>query len=303
MSIHKIQILPIIEASLVTFLWSTSYILIRIGLKEINPLAFAAYRYVIASLILLFPFLYQLKKGRINKLSPKSVGIFVLLGFTGFFIAQGLQFFGLYFLNSISVTFILNLTPIFVLGLSVFFLEERPSPLQLTGIVLTLAGVVVFFYSALQDIRIITGVLITLISGVGWAIYMIISRHYLGKKSENVITLTSISMFFGGLMLISTTIITGNIVNVSFNSWMIILWLSIVNTVVAFFIWNLALRTLTAVEQSILQNTMLIQITILAIFFLQETINAQKILGMAIVFIGVLIVQLRPKKRKATQNF
>jgi drug/metabolite transporter (DMT)-like permease len=303
MSIQKLQILPLIEASLVTFLWSTSYILIRIGLKEINPLAFAAYRYVIASLILLLPFLYQLKKGRINKLSPKSVGIFVLLGFTGFFIAQGLQFFGLYFLNSISVTFILNLTPIFVLGLSVFFLEERPSPLQLTGIVLTLSGVVVFFYSALQDIRMITGVLITLISGVGWAIYMIISRHYLGKNYENVITLTSISMFFGGLMLVSATVITGNIVNVSFNSWMIILWLSIVNTVVAFFLWNLALRTLTAVEQSILQNTMLIQITILAIFFLQETINAQKILGMAIVFIGVLIVQLRPKKRKATRNF
>jgi len=303
MSIQKIQMLPLIEASLVTFLWSTSYIFIRIGLKEINPLAFAAYRYVIASLILLFPFLYQLKKGRINKLSPKSVAIFVLLGFTGFFIAQGLQFFGLYFLNSITVTFILNLTPIFVLGFSVFFLEERPSTLQLMGIVLTLSGVVVFFYSALPDIRMINGVLITLISGVGWAIYMIISRHYLGKNYENVISLTSISMFFGGLMLISATIITGNIVNVSFNSWMIILWLSIVNTVVAFVLWNLALRTLTAVEQSILQNTMLIQITILAIFFLQETINAQKILGMATVFIGVLIVQLRPKKENQSEIF
>ena len=68
--------------------------------------------------------------------------------------------------------------------------------------------------------------------------------------------------------------------------------------VVAFFLWNHALKTLKAVEQSILQNTMLLQITILAVFFLQETINAQKILGMAIVFIGVLIVQLRSNKRK-----
>jgi drug/metabolite transporter (DMT)-like permease len=166
------------------------------------------------------------------------------------------------------------------------------------GIILTLSGVVVFFYSTLYDIRMITGVLITLISGVGWAIYMIISRYYLGKNYEDVITLTSISMFFGGLMLLSATIITGNIVNVSFNSWIIILWLSIVNTVVAFFLWNLALKTLKAVEQSILQNTMLLQITILSLFFLQETINAQKILGMTFVFIGVLIVQLRPNKKK-----
>ena len=298
MTTQKTRMLPLIEASLVTFLWSTSYILIRIGLKEINPLAFAAYRYIIASLILLFPFLYQLKKGKINKLSPKSVTIFLLLGFTGFFIAQGLQFFGLYFLNSVTVTFILNLTPIFVLGLSVFFLNERPSTLQLMGIALTLSGVVIFFYSALLDIGMITGVLITLISGVGWAIYMIISRYYLRINYENVITLTSISMLFGGLMLLSATIITGNIVNVSFNNWIMILWLSIVNTVVAFFLWNHALKTLKAVEQSILQNTMLLQITILAVIFLQETINEQKILGMAIVFIGVLIVQLKSKKEK-----
>ena len=298
MTTQKTRMLPLIEASLVTFLWSTSYILIRIGLKEINPLAFAAYRYIIASLILLFPFLYQLKKGKINKLSPKSVTIFLLLGFTGFFIAQGLQFFGLYFLNSVTVTFILNLTPIFVLGLSVFFLNERPSNLQLMGIALTLSGVVIFFYSALLDIGMITGVLITLISGVGWAIYMIISRYYLRKNYENVITLTSISMLFGGLMLLSATIITGNIVNVSFNNWIMILWLSIVNTVVAFFLWNHALKTLKAVEQSILQNTMLLQITILAVIFLQETINEQKILGMAIVFVGVLIVQLKAKKEK-----
>lgn len=34
------------EALLVTFLWSTSYVLIKLGLKELNPIAFAAYRYL-----------------------------------------------------------------------------------------------------------------------------------------------------------------------------------------------------------------------------------------------------------------
>ena len=298
MRIQKTRMLSLIEASLVTFLWSTSYILIRIGLKEINPLAFAAYRYVIASFILLFPFFYQLKKGRTSKLNPNCIAIFLLLGFTGFFIAQGLQFFGLYFLNSVTVTFILNLTPIFVLGLSVFFLNELPSNVQLIGITLTLSGVLVFFYGALPDVRMITGVLVTLISGIGWAFYMIISRHFLGKNNENVITFTTISMLLGGFMLLSATGITGNIVNVSFNSWMIILWLSIINTAVAFFLWNHALKTLKAVEQSILQNTMLIQITILAFFFLQESISTQKILGMVLVFLGVLVVQLRTRKEK-----
>lgn len=302
MGISKKRSLPLIEASLVTFLWSTSYVMIKIGLKEINPLAFAAYRYVIASLVLLFPFLYQLKKGGITRIGLHDVALLLFLGFAGFFIAQGLQFFGLYYLNSVTVTFILNLTPIFVLVLGVFFRNERPSRVQLIGIALTLSGVFFFFYGALPDIEMITGVLITLISGVGWAIYMVVSRYYLGRNHENVVALTSISMLFGGLMLISATAITENIVEVSFSCWITILWLSIVNTAVAFFLWNHALKSLKAVEQSILQNTMLIQITVLAFYFLREPISTQKILGMAIIFIGVLIVQLKARKKPAPDS-
>jgi len=187
--------------------------------------------------------------------------------------------------------------------LSVFFLNERPSTVQFIGITLTLSGVFVFFYDALVDVGMMTGVIITLISGVGWALYMIISRHCLRENNESVITLTSISMLIGAFMLLGATSITGNIVNVSFNGWMIILWLSIVNTAVAFSLWNHALKTLKAVEQSILQNSMLIQISILAFFFLQEPINTQKILGMTIVFVGVLIVQLRIRKDKGNKIY
>ena len=298
MRIQNKHMLSLIEASLVTFLWSSSYILIRIGLEEINPLAFAAYRYFLASLILLFPLYLQFRKRKTSKFNLSRIGMFLVLGFTGYFIAQGFQFLGLFFLNSVTVTFILNLTPLFVLGLSVFFLNEWPSTVQLIGIILTLFGVIIFFYDALGDVGMVTGVLVTLISGVGWAFYMIISRRYLVKENESVITLTSMSMLFGAFMLLGVTGLTGNMVNVSFNGWMIILWLSIVNTAVAFFLWNHALKTLKAIEQSILQNSMLIQIALLAFFFLQEPITEQKILGMIIVFSGVLIVQLRMKKER-----
>jgi len=305
MRIQNKHMLSLIEASLVTFLWSSSYILIRIGLEEINPLAFAAYRYFLASLILLFPLYLQFRKRKISKFNLSRIGMFLVLGFTGYFIAQGFQFLGLFFLNSVTVTFILNLTPLFVLGLSVFFLNEWPSTVQLIGIILTIFGVIIFFYDALGDVEMVTGVLVTLISGVGWAFYMIISRRYLVKDNESVITLTSMSMLFGAFMLLGATGLTGNMVNVSFSGWMIILWLSIVNTAVAFFLWNHALKTLKAIEQSILQNSMLIQIALLAFFFLQEPISEQKILGMIIVLSGVLMVQLRAyrgRKSKINRN-
>lgn len=47
------RLYALVEAVFVTFLWSTSYILIKIGLREINSIAFASYRYALASALLL----------------------------------------------------------------------------------------------------------------------------------------------------------------------------------------------------------------------------------------------------------
>ncbi len=103
-----------IEALLVTFLWSTSYILIKIGLRGLNPIAFAAYRYALASIILIIfvTLRYKGSKG----LGSKHLLMLLIVGFTGYFVAQGLQFLGLYYLPAITVTFILNMSPIFVIS-------------------------------------------------------------------------------------------------------------------------------------------------------------------------------------------
>jgi drug/metabolite transporter (DMT)-like permease len=86
--------------------------------------------------------------------------------------------------------------------------------------------------------------------------------------------------------------------------WAIILWLAIVNTAFAFTLWNHTLRTLTAMESSIINGTMLIWIPIFAVTFLGESISRKEIIGLVAVGIGTLIVQLRriPKvNRNATQ--
>jgi len=278
----------------VTFLWSTSYVLIKLGLKEINPLAFAAYRYTLASIILaLFVVCRRSKLNVIHDL--RRFLSFSLLGFTGYFVAQGLQFVGLYYLQAIAVTFVLNLTPILVLVLSFLSLKEKPSSIQLMGIVITLFGVLVFFANDVILIGEAVGLAATLVSGIGWATYMVLTRYYLRGNGESITALTTCSMALGSLMLLMTTILTGNIVVISIDGWITILWLSAVNTAFAFLLWNRALRTLRAYEQSILQNTMLIQVTLLASFLLGEALTTPKVSGIIMVFIGVLMVQLRSR--------
>jgi drug/metabolite transporter (DMT)-like permease len=81
------------------------------------------------------------------------------------------------------------------------------------------------------------------------------------------------------------------------SGWIIIIWLGIVNTALAFFLWNHALEKLEAFELSVLQNTMLIQITLLSIIFLGETLPLIKYIYMVLIFIGVFIVQFSGENR------
>lgn len=277
---------------LVTFLWSTSYVLVKIGLQEVPPLTFAAYRYMIASTAL---FILTVFTGGLGAVTPRDLPKLVFLGLTGYSVAQGLQYVGLYYLPAVTVTFILNFTPIWVLLLTRILFRELPVPSQLGGMLLTLLGAYLFFRVPLSgtDLR---GIVLTLLSGCGWATYMVSIRAFLQQHRLTPLPVTSFSMFFGAIPLLALALLIEGPVAVSLSKWAIIVWLSLVNTAVAFVLWNHVLKRIRAFELSILQNTMLIQIGILAFTFLGEDLTAMKIIAMAMVFLGVLVVQLAKPK-------
>jgi len=141
------------------------------------------------------------------------------------------------------------------------------------------------------------GLAATLTSGIGLAAYIVLTRYSLRGNGESVIVLSTCSMALGSLMLLVATILTGNIVAIPYDGWTMILWLSVVNTAFAFLLWNHALRTLKAYEQSILRNTMLIQVTLLASLLLGEALTALKVSGIVLAFTGVSVVQLWSRVR------
>ena len=75
------------EAILVTFLWSSSYILTKFGLVDINPLTLVGLRYMVAS-SLLVPF--ALLRGEHKKIHGVEWLKLAFLGVMGYSIAQGL---------------------------------------------------------------------------------------------------------------------------------------------------------------------------------------------------------------------
>jgi drug/metabolite transporter (DMT)-like permease len=99
-------------------------------------------------------------------------------------------------------------------------------------------------------------------------------------------------MGIGGLLLLVIGALTQGFGQLDLMQWLIIGWLAVVNTAFAFTLWNSTLQTLTAVESSILNNTMLPQIAILAWVFLNEPLSYRQIIGIVLVGVGTLVVQL-----------
>lgn len=279
----------ILEALLVTFLWSSSYIFTKFGLLDIQPLTLVGLRYFIASIVLI-PL--ALSRGEQKKISRDVWWKLGLLGFLGYTVAQGLQCIGLFYLSSVSVTLILNFTPITVILLNLIFTREAPNRYQIVGIILVLLGVFLFFRDKIGGYNRI-GVIITLISGIGWAGYLVASKLILKDKIVSTLGNTAFAMGIGTSLLSTSAYIFEGLRPIPVSGWLIIIWLGVINTAFAFLLWNHALVTLEAFELSVLQNTMLIQITILSVIFLGETLPLVKYIYMIMVFIGVLLVQIK----------
>ena len=287
----------ILLAVLVTFLWSTSFIIIKWGLIEIPPLTFAGLRYFIA-FVCLFPFVF--KKTNITQLKTLDFKISMKLFWLGilfYFFTQGAQFLGLFFLPAVSVSLMLNLTPIIVAILAIFLISETPSLLQWSGMLLFIGGVLIYFYPILFSENQMLGLIIMMVGVLANALSAVLGRDINRGGKINPYIVTLISMGLGSVMLLTAAIILEGLPLLGLKSVLYILWLAIVNTAFAFIIWNFTLRSLTAVESSIINGTMLIQIALLAYLFLGEGISLKEGMGLIIAGIGAILVQLKLKHK------
>lgn len=316
----------IFQAFFVTILWSSSWPIIKFGLKEIPPLFFAGTRYVAASVILLiYVISFQKYRQEIKNLSKRWWLKLILYGVVFYSITQGAQFLGLNYLPAITVSLLLSFTPIIVLFFANILLKEKSNIIQILLIVAALGGALLYFllspelsstpfsivsgymqnFLELADpipfkLRIL-GLIIVIIGVLANSFSTIIGRSINQSKEVSTVVITSVSMFIGSIIMLIAGFSVEGIPKLSPISTGYILILSVVNTAFAFTIWNHAMQKLKAVEISIINNTMLFQITILAVIFLAERPTGIQWIGLVIVAITGLLLPLFSTKKVDTK--
>jgi drug/metabolite transporter (DMT)-like permease len=156
-----------------------------------------------------------------------------------------------------------------------------------------LVGVVIFFYPVALPAGLLLGLGVAAVHVLGNVFSSITGRFINRQHSLDPLTVTLVSMGAGALGLLAAGLASEPFPVLDLGDWLLVLWLALVNTSFAFYLWNHTLRTLTAAQSSIINNTMLIQIAILAWIFLGETVTLKEGIGMAVVLAGVVMVNLR----------
>ncbi len=291
---------------LVTFLWATSVVLIRIGVSDesVEPIGFAGTRFALAALLLLplaLPGIRAAPPWRESRRWLSSVAIYGVLLFcvaqVGFYVALGE-------VEASTVGLFMGLAPVVTALVALQNRQERASVLQVVGIVILVAGVVVYFGLQAPPADTTTGLLAAASIPVVVGGAAVLGRRVAVGSSRHggPASMTAIAMLVGAAATLLIALLLEGVPSFSLTTWLLIAWLAVVNTALTYTLWAQSQRSLLAVESSVLGDLTVIQIALLGWVVLGESLGIEQVVGIMLALSGVVVVQIAPVLRARSRR-
>jgi drug/metabolite transporter (DMT)-like permease len=276
----------------VTVLWSSSWVIIRFGLDDegLRPITFAGLRYSTAALVLIGVVASRPRaRADVRSLERKELAGLAMLGVVFFALTQGAQFIALDNQPAATTSLVLAMTPLLVAVMAGRSLGERATARQFGGAFLVVGGAVLYFSGSLAATAIgMIAATVGLSSNVAGSL---LGRNINRQHHRSPLVTTTVSMTIGAVVLLGAGVAVEGVPAVTLAGGLVILWLAVVNTALAFNMWNHSLRHLTATESATINNTMLVQIAALAWIFLDESPSLVQVVGILAVTVGITVGQ------------
>lgn len=279
------RLFPYAEAISVVLIWAASPPIIKMLLDDLSPYEIAGFRYV-AAFLLFVPLLLFISRAILRVLSTQDWLRLGIMGIAGFAIGSITMFKGLENLDATTSAFLLNGIPVLTFLLGAAFLSEKPTSLQWLGLVVALAGGVVFFGMSV-DLDDFYSIGLTLIGVLAYTINGLIGRSIAREKVVDPLTLSAVPMGIGGFAILFISPLHAFPPR---STWGMMLWLIVPSSMLAFLIWNHARRNLKAFEMSITLNLMPIGTALISPWLIGEMIPGRAWAGMLVTLVGVLLV-------------
>lgn len=276
---------------LTTFLMGSSFAIGKIGLSYSSPLLLAGFRFLLAGLIMTM-IVKALK--RTHPGDKKGWGKIAIIGTLQTAGVMGCIFLSLRTIAASESSILTFTNPLLVIVFGTIFMGNRYKWYQWTGVVMGFVGVGITL-GGINDFRI--GIVFGAASSVFWAISTLLVNKW--GEHFDVWVLSAYQMLFGGSILtFSSFILEEPYFHLSKQSVIILLWLSIMSSIVQFAVWYFLLQKGDPGKTS--------SYLFLAPFFgvltgsvlLNEPVSYSLIAGGTFILIGIYLVNKQFIKRR-----
>ncbi|MGA7623800.1 MAG: EamA family transporter [Candidatus Acidiferrales bacterium] len=286
--------------AVIYFVWGSTFLAIRVGVREMPPFLMAGLRFTIAGIIM-YAWL------RIGGTPTPRLGEWLAATFLGaliFLLDYGSLFWAEQRVPSGIAAVVLATIPVFITLLEIIFLHTQRLTLRLSAaLIVGLCGVAVLMnhsFSLAEAPVNRAGALALLLASFTWSVATILTRRLPLPASKPMSAATQ--MLLGGLQLFVLAGITGEfsgfqVQAVSRTAWFSLAYLIVAGSIAGFtaYIWLLHYESPTKVGTYAYVNP----VVAVALGYLvgKEPIGPRMLLGALLILISVITITTTPKNR------
>ncbi len=284
-------------------IWGTSFLWIRIAVRDVSPIVLAGSRSLLGALGLgLIVALNKQTHISWNTLKKRLLDFFILglfnIAFPWIMVSSAGQF-----LDSGTSAILNGTMPLFTILLSpIFVKDDRITLPKLGGLVIGFIGVVILIAPSIQGkwSNSLLGITAMLLATLSYASATIFAR----KKTQGLPAqmLAFLQMSFGSAIIWMTALFTEKPITLpQFPiTWVAFLWLGLLGSCVAYIFYFDLLHNIGPTRVSMITYIPPLVALTLGVVFLKEQLYWQSLLGALLIFSGIAIVNLRKEvKQKA----
>ncbi|MGF9966044.1 DMT family transporter [Bacillus rhizoplanae] len=288
--------------SLAASIWGGMYVVSKYVLDFVPPLTLVWLRFVIAFTILFMILQITQRKQKTKiPIEKRDWLLFAWIGFIGYFVSITFQFIGTKLSDAHTGSLVTSATPAFMIIFARIIVKERITIRKFISVLLATIGVVIVIGWDIEIGTYFTGTLILVGAAITWALLSIYVK--IASQRFSSLIITTYAIFFAILFITPCMVweLQSNSIQ-SLNTFIIlgILYLGIISTAGAFFLWNKGMELMDAGIGSLFFFFQPLVGSFLGWLLLDEKLKTTFFFGAALIVLSVLIVTI--DKRKITSN-
>ncbi|EDL65519.1 DMT family transporter [Bacillus sp. SG-1] len=278
-------------AGMAIFFWGVSFVSAKVVLDKLDPFTLVTFRFGIGAVFLL---MIVLLNGERMRFPLNYFPHLFILAILGTFCHQLLQTTSLIFIDASSAGWLISVTPVFTVFLSMIFLHEKMNFRKAIGIITAIIGVFMVTTAGAEnrfEFGLNFGFFLMLLSTLNWAVYTVLLKSLKIPLRPTVLTFYITLIGF----IVSTPFIIRNhgwerLPDLSTVEWGHLIFLGVFVSGTGYWFWAKSLEVLQASQAGVLMYLEPIVTFLAAIIILHEKAMMMSIAGGLIIIAGVAAV-------------